>query len=57
MNVKGGHFIDDEIEAFDAPFFAISPTEASHIDPQQRSLLETTYHALENGESDFQESA
>ena len=33
---------------FDAPFFSISPAEVMCMDPQQRSLLECTYHAIEN---------
>lgn len=37
------------IERFFAQFFNISSTEAQAIDPQQRILLEVTYHALENG--------
>ncbi|KAI1297828.1 ketoacyl-synt-domain-containing protein [Xylaria venustula] len=50
--LKGGHFIQQEIGAFDAPFFSISASEAEGMDPQSRSLLETTYRALENaGES------
>jgi acyl transferase domain-containing protein len=36
---------------FDAPFFSISTTEAAALDPQQCLLLETAYHALENGMS------
>jgi acyl transferase domain-containing protein len=34
---------------FDAPFFTIMPKEACAMDPQQRWLLETSYHAFENG--------
>ncbi|MFI4954279.1 MAG: SDR family NAD(P)-dependent oxidoreductase, partial [Gammaproteobacteria bacterium] len=39
-------FIAD-IELFDAEFFGISPREAELLDPEQRLLLETTWHALE----------
>jgi acyl transferase domain-containing protein len=48
--MKGGHFINEELGAFDAPFFSISATEALALDPHSRALLETTYRALENGE-------
>lgn len=47
--LKGGHFIKQELGAFDAPFFSISASEAEAMDPQSRALLETTYRALENG--------
>jgi len=42
-----GGFLD-RIDQFDAPFFNISPKEAQFIDPQQRMLLETSWHALEH---------
>lgn len=47
--LKGAHFVEGDLGAFDAPFFRIGPGEAAEIDPQSRILLETTYHALENG--------
>ena len=40
----------EDLGAFDAPFFSITPAEAADMDPMQRGLLETTYRALENGE-------
>ncbi|PYH86223.1 fatty acid synthase S-acetyltransferase [Aspergillus uvarum CBS 121591] len=45
-NRKGG-FVDD-ISAFDAEFFGFYPTEASKLDPQQRMVLEASFHALED---------
>ena len=47
-NHRGGHFLSQNIAAFDAAFFGIPPHEARAIDPQQRLLLETTYEAFEN---------
>jgi acyl transferase domain-containing protein/surfactin synthase thioesterase subunit/acyl carrier protein len=37
-----------EPEAFDAPFFGLSPREARLLDPQHRLLLETCWAALED---------
>ena len=49
LHVRGGHFLEEDLAAFDAPFFSIPLNEAISLDPQQRGLLEETYKALENG--------
>ncbi|KOG64581.1 beta-ketoacyl synthase [Streptomyces griseoflavus] len=51
IHTAGGGFLD-RIDLFDAPFFNISPKEAQYIDPQQRLVLETAWHALENANID-----
>ncbi|MEE1943324.1 SDR family NAD(P)-dependent oxidoreductase [Streptomyces sp. TRM 70361] len=43
---RSGGFLDD-IAAFDAGLFGISPHEALAMDPQQRMLLETAWEAFE----------
>ncbi|RMZ80672.1 hypothetical protein DV738_g2743, partial [Chaetothyriales sp. CBS 135597] len=48
LNVPKAHFLRENIAAFDAPFFSITPAEAAGMDPQQRGLLETAYRAFEN---------
>lgn len=48
LNPQGGHFLDEDLGRFDAPFFNITLQEACALDPQQRLLLECTYEALEN---------
>ncbi|KAG8531294.1 Type I Iterative PKS [Bacidia gigantensis] len=45
---RGGHFLQQDVGAFDANFFSISQNEAISMDPQQRIMLETVYEAFEN---------
>jgi acyl transferase domain-containing protein/acyl carrier protein len=47
MSTRWGGFLD-RVDGFDAPFFAIAPREAVHIDPQQRLMLELSWEALED---------
>lgn len=46
-SIRGGHFLEEDVFAFDAPFFKISPQEAKIMDPQHRLLLECAYEAIE----------
>ncbi|KAI9714017.1 MAG: polyketide synthase [Bogoriella megaspora] len=48
MSARGAHFMDEDLSAFDADFFSITPSEAAAMDPGQRILLETAYKAFEN---------
>ena len=45
---KGGHFLPDDIYAFDAPFFNLRPEEARAVDPHHRMLLECALEAAES---------
>ena len=45
-NTERGGFID--IKGFDAEFFGIEPDEARMMDPQQRLMLEASWHAFEH---------
>lgn len=47
-NARYGTFLENDVRAFDAPFFSISPREAKCLDPLQRMVLEVVYEALEN---------
>ena len=42
----GGYLKD--VDQFDAPFFGLSPREVESLDPQQRTLLEVSWEALED---------
>lgn len=45
--IDRGGFLDS-VDAFDAPFFRVSPVEAQSMDPQQRILLELCWQAIEH---------
>ncbi|KAI0884321.1 uncharacterized protein GGS22DRAFT_194853 [Annulohypoxylon maeteangense] len=47
-SARSGHFLKDDVAAFDAPFFRITAQEAHAMDPQQRMALELAYEALES---------
>ena len=46
VNFTGGYL--EDISAFDAEFFGLSPLETVNVDPQQRLVLELTWEALEH---------
>ncbi|KOS22233.1 Lovastatin nonaketide synthase [Escovopsis weberi] len=48
LHGRGAHFVKEDPAVFDAPFFSITSKEAASMDPQQRWVLETAYHAFEN---------
>ncbi|RYP11169.1 hypothetical protein DL765_007856 [Monosporascus sp. GIB2] len=45
---QGGHFLPDDIYAFDAAFFNLRAEEARAIDPQHRLMLECAFEAAES---------
>ncbi|KAK8023703.1 polyketide synthase [Apiospora rasikravindrae] len=48
INSQDGHFLNSDIKNFDAGFFSVAPHEAGSMDPQQRGMMETTFHAFES---------
>ncbi|KAF7563745.1 hypothetical protein G7046_g409 [Stylonectria norvegica] len=47
-NTGGGHFLKEDVSAFDAAFFGIHHFEAMAMDPQHRILLEIAYESFQN---------
>lgn len=47
-HLKKAGYLQEDIEAFDAALFNISPKEAEKMDPQQRLFLKVCWEALEN---------
>ncbi|KAK8109398.1 hypothetical protein PG999_007535 [Apiospora kogelbergensis] len=45
---EGGHFLPDDVYAFDASFFNIKAEEARSLDPQTRLVLECAFEAAES---------
>ncbi|KAF2176543.1 reducing type I polyketide synthase [Zopfia rhizophila CBS 207.26] len=48
IKCREAHFLEGDVGNFDAGFFSMAPHEVASMDPQQRGIMETTYHALEN---------
>jgi hypothetical protein len=47
-NAPYTYMLQEDLRAFDAPFFNIQAGEAESMDPQQRLLLEMVYEAVSN---------
>lgn len=48
MESDGGYFLQEDVKGFENSFFGINNLEATHMDPQQRKLLEVVYECFEN---------
>ncbi|RFU76193.1 polyketide synthase [Trichoderma arundinaceum] len=44
-----GHFLECDLEKWDASFFSMSKAEVEKLDPQHRLLLEVIWECMENG--------
>lgn len=44
-----GHYLDCDLEKWDASFFSMSKAEVEKLDPQHRLLLEVIWECMENG--------
>ncbi|KAL6825085.1 putative polyketide synthase [Trichoderma camerunense] len=44
-----GHYLDRDLEKWDASFFSMSKAEVEKLDPQHRLLLEVIWECIENG--------
>ncbi|KAF2754937.1 polyketide synthase-like protein [Pseudovirgaria hyperparasitica] len=47
-HVQGGYFLDEDISAFDAPFFGVATEAAEAMDPQLRLSMEGVFEAFED---------
>ncbi|QQK46332.1 Lovastatin diketide synthase LovF [Penicillium digitatum] len=56
-NVRGGHFLKEDLALFDATFFGLSAETAATMDPQYRLLLESVYESLENAGIPLEQAA
>ncbi|KAF2635324.1 beta-ketoacyl synthase, partial [Massarina eburnea CBS 473.64] len=45
---RAGYFVGENVPAFEAAFFSISPAETRAMDPMQRILLEVVYETMES---------
>ncbi|KHO10995.1 hypothetical protein MAA_11386 [Metarhizium robertsii ARSEF 23] len=48
LNTTHGFFLEQDVAAFDAPFFSVTAKEAAGMDPAKRLVLEVSYEAFEN---------
>lgn len=48
MPSDGGYFLHGDVREFENSFFGINNLEATHMDPQQRKLLEVVFECFEN---------
>ncbi|SPO03748.1 related to polyketide synthase [Cephalotrichum gorgonifer] len=48
LAVRGAHFLKSDVGLFDCSFFDMNPNDATAADPQQRTLMEVSFEALQN---------